>query len=520
MNNNNNESEWNKSIFLYYILIFMYSWFYRYIFNLKKNYMTCSFYWFVTRYILWGLPVLYHIFALCFGFFKILLVELGEYGWKALLYPELPDWGTYTALDIMLEHMYVSYYLIIIMIFVPWLLYIFVLDFFSPEITSKPLWVSIRFFIIKLIVVPFNCIYFYFYLFILRLHVFREQLERDAIKEDLFNLNKSIISNIVLKLNSFKTNKYLFFILKEFTLNEDILGRTLISKDIETTRIFLKANIIESLIKVTQENLESSEIRKEIFVRKNLVKFLFNRVPKAYFFQNINALGWLKGKIRASNLNDNFAISSLRVFANDLIETNNFKHSNIYEAIWVLIPSFIIISILIPSLILLYSFEDASDPDLCVEVQGNQWYWTYQFNNWVNIWDTVKEAKVVEDISSYTPVSYAFNSKMITTKTLEFGTKRLLDVDNRLVLPTDTMIKTLVTSVDVLHAFAVPQLGFKVDAVPGRLNQILLYINRVGVYYGQCSELCGIGHGFMPIVIDAYTPDVFFKYLKEFKKED
>jgi heme/copper-type cytochrome/quinol oxidase subunit 2 len=108
---------------------------------------------------------------------------------------------------------------------------------------------------------------------------------------------------------------------------------------------------------------------------------------------------------------------------------------------------------------------------------------------------------------------------MITTKTLEFGTKRLLDVDNRLVLPTDTMIKTLVTSVDVLHAFAVPQLGFKVDAVPGRLNQILLYINRVGVYYGQCSELCGIGHGFMPIVIDAYTPDEFCLYLKQFERE-
>jgi heme/copper-type cytochrome/quinol oxidase subunit 2 len=125
----------------------------------------------------------------------------------------------------------------------------------------------------------------------------------------------------------------------------------------------------------------------------------------------------------------------------------------------------------------------------------------------------------INNINNYTPVSYAFNSKMITTQTLEFGTKRLLDVDNRLVLPTDTMIKTLVTSVDVLHAFAVPQLGFKVDAVPGRLNQILLYINRVGVYYGQCSELCGIGHGFMPIVIDAYTPDVFFKYLKEFKTE-
>jgi hypothetical protein len=121
----------------------------------------------------------------------------------------------------------------------------------------------------------------------------------------------------------------------------------------------------------------------------------------------------------------------------------------------------------------------------------------------------------MKNFSQIGPLSLSFNSKIIPAKDLDFGTKRLLDVDNRLVLPTDTMIKTLVTSVDVLHSFAVPQLGFKVDAVPGRLNQILLYVNRPGIYYGQCSELCGIGHGFMPIVVDAYLPEQYRSYMQE-----
>jgi hypothetical protein len=149
---------------------------------------------------------------------------------------------------------------------------------------------SIRFFLIKFIVVPLNHVYFIFYLFVLKFYLLKENLERNAVKEILFNTNKSVISNIIVKLNSFQ-NKYLFFVLKEFITNQDVLGRTLISKDIESSRVFLKTNIIESLIKITQENLKSTEIRKEIFVRRNLVKFLFNRVPKAYFFQNINTLG-------------------------------------------------------------------------------------------------------------------------------------------------------------------------------------------------------------------------------------
>jgi len=114
-------------------------------------------------------------------------------------------------------------------------------------------------------------------------------------------------------------------------------------------------------------------------------------------------------------------------------------------------------------------------------------------------------------------MSYAFNSVIVDADNLESGFKRLLEVDNRLVLPTNMTTRFLVSSSDVLHSFAVPELGFKVDANPGRLNQILIYISRPGVYYGQCSELCGTSHAFMPIVIQAVTPNNFLDYLEKVK---
>jgi heme/copper-type cytochrome/quinol oxidase subunit 2 len=115
-------------------------------------------------------------------------------------------------------------------------------------------------------------------------------------------------------------------------------------------------------------------------------------------------------------------------------------------------------------------------------------------------------------------MSYAFNSVILDTSLLDSGLKRLLEVDNRLVLPCNTTTRFLVSSSDVLHSFAMPELGFKIDANPGRLNQILIYINRPGVYYGQCSELCGTSHAFMPIVIQAVSPKNFLIYLEKIKK--
>jgi cytochrome c oxidase subunit 2 len=160
----------------------------------------------------------------------------------------------------------------------------------------------------------------------------------------------------------------------------------------------------------------------------------------------------------------------------------------------------IIISILIPSLYLLYSSDDALVPVLTFKVLGHQWYWAYEFNNWIQI--------SKEDDLRF--VSYEFDSYLIHTDDLELGQKRLLEVDNRLIVPASVPLRFIVTSGDVLHSWAVPELGIKIDAVPGRLNQVITFIIRPGVYYGQCSELCGVSHGFMPIVVVAQWPEMWF----------
>lgn len=118
-----------------------------------------------------------------------------------------------------------------------------------------------------------------------------------------------------------------------------------------------------------------------------------------------------------------------------------------------------------------------------------------------------------DDVFNSVYVSYSYNSNIKNIDDLESGQKRLLEVDNRLILSTNVTIRFLIGSSDVLHSFAVPELGLKVDAVPGRLNNLLLYINRPGVYYGQCSELCGTNHAFMPIVIQAVTPSKYLEYI-------
>jgi cytochrome c oxidase subunit 2 len=139
----------------------------------------------------------------------------------------------------------------------------------------------------------------------------------------------------------------------------------------------------------------------------------------------------------------------------------------------------------------------------------------YRDNNYYSIlelyYDNLKEKEFFKTLYS----NFSFNSVIKDLDILDIGEKRLLEVDNRLILSTNLTIRFLVTSTDVLHAFAVPELGFKVDAVPGRLNQILSFINRPGIYYGQCSELCGANHGFMPIVIEGILPEDFIKYIKK-----
>ena len=173
------------------------------------------------------------------------------------------------------------------------------------------------------------------------------------------------------------------------------------------------------------------------------------------------------------------------------------KSHNLYlEIFWTIVPIIIVISIAIPSIKLLSFKEEVPEPDMTIKVLGYQWYWGYEYVDHNNL---------------------SFDSNI--QYDLKPNELRLLTVDNRLVLPINTDIKVQVTAADVIHSWAVPAFGVKIDAVPGRLNETWVNINKPGVYYGQCSELCGILHGFMPIVVEAMKKEDFDNWLKSAKKQ-
>jgi cytochrome c oxidase subunit 2 len=184
----------------------------------------------------------------------------------------------------------------------------------------------------------------------------------------------------------------------------------------------------------------------------------------------------------------------------DYKHTRNLTHWTNLEIIWTILPSFILLAIAIPSFILLYSMDELTD-DIAVTIKivGHQWYWNYQYTN----------PTFLNFIEKNNPNNFNFDSYMIptvitdTARNGEVLSMRLLTVDNPLWLPVKTHIRLMITSADVIHSWAVPALGVKVDAVPGRINQAFLYINEPGRYFGQCSEICGANHGFMPIEIIA-----------------
>lgn len=171
-------------------------------------------------------------------------------------------------------------------------------------------------------------------------------------------------------------------------------------------------------------------------------------------------------------------------------------HNTKLEVIWTAIPAIILIVIAIPSLKLLYYMDRTEDADMTLKVIGYQWYWGYEYPDNDNV---------------------SFESYMIPDEDLKPGQLRLLEVDNRIVLPVDTTVRILVTAADVIHAWAVPALGIKTDAVPGKLNETWVKITKPGVYRGQCSELCGTLHGFMPIVIEAVSKEDFKRWIEKTK---
>jgi len=174
-----------------------------------------------------------------------------------------------------------------------------------------------------------------------------------------------------------------------------------------------------------------------------------------------------------------------------------YNHGTLIELVWTVTPAFILIAIAFPSFKLLYLMDEVISPAMTVKVVGHQWYWSYEYSDFVN-----EEGDAIE-----------FDSYIIPDSDLEDGQLRLLEVDNRVVIPVDTHVRFVVTGADVIHDWAVPALGIKIDATPGRLNQVSVIAQREGVFYGQCSELCGTYHAFMPIAVEAVSLDKYLVWL-------
>nr|YP_009629619.1 cytochrome c oxidase subunit II [Heterodermia casarettiana]QBP39504.1 cytochrome c oxidase subunit II [Heterodermia casarettiana] len=181
------------------------------------------------------------------------------------------------------------------------------------------------------------------------------------------------------------------------------------------------------------------------------------------------------------------------------VSQKNVSHGTLVELIWTITPALILMFIAFPSFKLLYLMDEVSDPSMAVLAEGHQWYWSYQYPDFLNSDDEFIE----------------FDSYLIPESDLEQGALRMLEVDNRVIIPELTHVRFIVTGADVIHSFACPALGIKCDAYPGRLNQVSVLINRQGTFYGQCSEICGILHSSMPIVIESVSIEKFVTWLQE-----
>lgn len=176
--------------------------------------------------------------------------------------------------------------------------------------------------------------------------------------------------------------------------------------------------------------------------------------------------------------------------------TNRYLLSGqIIEIIWTVIPAVILIFIALPSLRILYLLDEINDPSITLKTIGHQWYWSYEYSDFNNV---------------------EFDSYIIPTNEIVPGNFRLLDVDNRIILPINSQIRILVSAADVIHSWTIPALGVKIDGTPGRLNQSRFIINRPGLFYGQCSEICGANHSFMPIVVESTYLNYFINWIKNF----
>ncbi len=173
-------------------------------------------------------------------------------------------------------------------------------------------------------------------------------------------------------------------------------------------------------------------------------------------------------------------------------------HNTAVEVLWTVIPIVILVGIAVPSFKLLYFADKTANAEMTLKITAHQWYWSYEYPDHGEI---------------------KFDSNMIADKDLKPGQRRLLEVDNRVVLPVGTNIRLLLASADVIHAWRINAFGVMKDAVPGRLTETWVRIDREGVYYGQCSELCGLNHSYMPIAVEAVSKEKFAAWVVEAKKK-
>ncbi|MBX7146887.1 MAG: cytochrome c oxidase subunit II [Alphaproteobacteria bacterium] len=179
-------------------------------------------------------------------------------------------------------------------------------------------------------------------------------------------------------------------------------------------------------------------------------------------------------------------------------EPSKTTHNTLLEVLWTAIPVLILVGIAIPSFRLLYFQDRTPNPELTLKAIGHQWYWSYQYPDQGN---------------------FTFDANMIPDAEIKPGQVRLLETDNPVVLPVHTKIRLLTTAADVVHSFALPSLGIKLDAVPGRLNETWMEINEPGTYYGQCSEICGDRHAFMPIMVKAVPKEEYQQWVENARKK-
>jgi cytochrome c oxidase subunit 2 len=172
-------------------------------------------------------------------------------------------------------------------------------------------------------------------------------------------------------------------------------------------------------------------------------------------------------------------------------------HNTTIEVIWTVVPVLILVTIAVPSFRLLFYQLNTPKADVTVKATGKQWFWSY----------------------SYPDNKFEFDSLMVQTKDLKPGQPRLLSVDNEMVVPVNKVVRVLTTGADVIHSFAIPSFGIKIDAIPGRINETWFKAEREGTYYGQCSELCGKDHAFMPIAIHVVSDKDYTAWLDQAKKK-